>query len=88
MGHDEECGGIGSRSRPGGFTGRGNAGQHFGAQNLIGGIALTVFHGPFIARREEEHLLLSHELSEVVIEIAGLIGFVKDKENDACQTVG
>ncbi len=51
-----------------------------GAQNLVCGIPLSVFHLPPIRRREENHIVVARHLREVMIKIACLLGVVENKK--------
>ena len=89
MRHDEEergrrrlrvrCSGYGRGAE------RGQPTEHLGAQNLVGSVALTVFHRPPEAGRQEKHLLGAQHLRQVVIEIACLFGVVQhEKHRTGC----
>ena len=53
------------------------------AKNLAGWVFLTVFDGTFVTGWEEKHLLVAHNLTEVVVEIACLIGILHHKQQFA-----
>ena len=55
--------------------------KNFGAENLIGGIALGILDGPTITAGEEQHIPVAQQLRQVVIEIARLLGILKDKKH-------
>ena len=63
------------------------SGKHFGSQNLVGSIPLTILHGTAIAGREEKYALLHQHLSEVVIEISRLLGIIEHEKHRALQPV-
>lgn len=69
------------KERPG-LSGDGR--QCFCPQNLIGIVALTVFHRSAIGGRKEASLIAL----EVIEEIAGLISIIKDKEHHPVQPPG
>ena len=54
-------------------------GEHFRAQYLAGGIFLAVFDGTLVGRGEEEHLPVAQLLRQVVVEVAGLLGVLKNE---------
>ena len=54
--------------------------KHLCAENLAGSVALSVLDGTSVAGREEQYALVAHQLYEVVVEIARLIGILQDKE--------
>ena len=61
--------------------------QHLGAQNLAGSITLGILHGTPITGREEQHLIGTHQLGEIVIEITCLLSILKHKKH-LCLTLG
>ena len=63
-----------------GHTSRAQTAEHFGAHDLVPGIALSVLHRPSEAAGEEEHILVSQYLHQVMIEIACLLLVVQDEE--------
>ena len=54
--------------------------EYFGAEDLVGSIALCVLHGTAGAAGEEEDLLVAQRLDEVVVEVASLLGIVQDEK--------
>ena len=51
-------------------------GEDFCAKDLGGCIALGILDGTTIAGGEEQHVLIAHELGEIVIEIACLLSIL------------
>ena len=80
VGYDEEEGR--------GSGGRGNAAEHLGAEDFVGGIALTVLHGTAERTGEEEHAVVAQDLHQVVIEVTGLLAVVGNKQIGPCQRLG
>ena len=54
--------------------------EYLRAENLAGGVFLTILDGALITGGEKQHLLVAHHLAKVVIEIAGLVGILHHKE--------
>ena len=67
---------------------RRETGEHLGAQDLIGGLALSVFHRALVGGGEEECPLLPHHLLKVVIEIASALGILEDEEHSGVPAGG
>ena len=86
LAHHQFCEGIGIGDDVDGMVGR-EACQHLGAENLIGSILLSVFHGAPVTGWKEESPLLPHHLGEVVVEIARLVGIVQHKQHRTLQPV-
>ena len=56
------------------------AAQHFRAENLVGGIFLSVLYGAAEGRGEEQHPFGSQNLCQVVIEIPGFFQIAENKD--------
>ena len=54
--------------------------EHLGAQYLVGRVNLPVLDVALVARGEDEHLLVAHNLAQVVIDVARLVEVVGDDE--------
>lgn len=52
-----------------------------GAENVGGGVDLSVFQRPFVARGEEEYPFVAPYLGQVVVEIACLFGVVGNEQD-------
>ena len=65
-----------------------HAAQHFGAEDVVCGIALAVFHVAAVCRGEEEHVVHAKQLGEVVVEISGFLVVVEDKKAGLRQSAG
>ena len=53
--------------------------KHLSAQYLTRSVTLAILDGTPIARREEGHPTLAQQLHQIVIEIAGLVGILKNE---------
>ena len=51
--------------------------EHFGTQNLVGRIDVSVFDCPAIGGREEVNITAAGQLNQVVIKVAGFFLVVK-----------
>ena len=56
--------------------------QHLCAQDFVGRVFLSVFHGPLVAGGEEQHVAVAHLLRQVVVKIACLLSVLQDEEKD------
>ena len=65
-----------------GRTLRGQTGEHVGAQNLTGCIAVAVLHRTTIGRGEKQYIALAEQLAEVVVKISGLFFIVGHHQED------
>ena len=62
--------------------------QHLGAQYLVGGVALCIFHLPAVRRGEEKHPFLAQHLRQVVIEITSLVGILQYEQHRLPASIG
>ena len=54
--------------------------EHFGAQDLVGGIHLAILDVTLVTRREDKHLLVVGQLAQVVIHVARLVQIVDNDQ--------
>ena len=47
--------------------------EHFRAQDIIGRVSLSILHRSFERRRIEKHVVCTHDLCEVMVEIPSLL---------------
>ena len=57
--------------------------ERLGAQDLVGRVDLSVLDAALVAAGEERHGVLAADLTQVVVEVAGLLLVVEDEDDDA-----